>query len=62
LGTHRGERRLVDELEIDSVVWQANIAQVPQSIFLADSSVAENIALRIPAAEIDRPRLEAPAA
>jgi ATP-binding cassette subfamily B protein len=38
--------------------WQANIAHVPQSIFLADTSVAENIALGIPSSEVDRGRLE----
>lgn len=33
--------------------WQANIAHVPQSIFLSDVSIAENIALGIPQSEID---------
>jgi ABC-type bacteriocin/lantibiotic exporter with double-glycine peptidase domain len=34
--------------------WQRRIAQVPQSIFLADASIAENIAFGIDAANIDR--------
>ena len=33
--------------------WQKNLGYVPQVIFLADSSVAENIALGIPKGEID---------
>jgi len=33
--------------------WQARIAHVPQTIFLSDTSIAENIALGIPAEEID---------
>jgi ABC-type multidrug transport system fused ATPase/permease subunit len=37
--------------------WRAAIAHVPQSIFLADSSVAENIAFGIPKPEIDLARV-----
>jgi ATP-binding cassette subfamily B protein len=37
--------------------WQANIAHVPQVIFLADSSIEENIAFGIPRAQIDRVRV-----
>jgi ABC-type multidrug transport system fused ATPase/permease subunit len=33
--------------------WQKNIAHVPQSIFLADASIATNIALGVPKNEID---------
>jgi ABC-type bacteriocin/lantibiotic exporter with double-glycine peptidase domain len=33
--------------------WQQNIAHVPQSIFLADASILENIAFGMPLAEID---------
>ena len=33
--------------------WQKHIAHVPQSIFLADSSIAENIAFGVPNNEID---------
>lgn len=37
--------------------WQAHIAHVPQSIYLADCSVAENIAFGIPRGEIDHERV-----
>lgn len=37
--------------------WQACIAHVPQSIFLADASVAENIAFGVPKSEIDTERV-----
>lgn len=48
-------------IEIDGVelsdtnrtAWQSNIAHVPQSIFLSDASIAENIALGRPISEID---------
>lgn len=38
--------------------WQAHIAHVPQAIFLADVSVAENIAFGVPPEEIDHNRVE----
>jgi ATP-binding cassette subfamily B protein len=38
--------------------WQAHIAHVPQVIFLADTSIAENIALGLPAAKIDLARVK----
>ncbi len=52
-------------LQIDDVIlgesnrglWQKQIAHVPQHIFLSDASVAENIALGIPADEIDMERV-----
>jgi ATP-binding cassette, subfamily B, bacterial PglK len=37
--------------------WQRTIAHVPQSIYLADSSVAENIAFGVPPQSIDRERV-----
>ena len=54
-------------VEIDGVMlddanrgaWQSAIAYVPQSVFLCDSTLAENIALGVPAAQIDRDRLHA---
>ncbi len=55
-------RLLIDGRPVAPEAWQANIAHVPQSIFLADTSIAENIALGIPAATVDRRRLEAAAA
>jgi ABC-type multidrug transport system fused ATPase/permease subunit len=38
--------------------WQANLGYVPQAIFLADATVAENIAFGVPAADIDRAAVE----
>ena len=43
--------------ETTRAAWQARIAYVPQNIFLLDTSIAQNIALGIPAADIDRNRL-----
>jgi ATP-binding cassette, subfamily B, bacterial PglK len=37
--------------------WQAHIAHVPQDIFLADTSIAENIAFGVPGAQIDHARV-----
>jgi ATP-binding cassette subfamily B protein len=37
--------------------WQRNIAHVPQTVYLADSTIAENIALGQPAELIDRARV-----
>ena len=42
----------------DQLAWQRNIAHVPQSIFLADASFAENIAFGVPLDEIDFERVE----
>ena len=35
------------------VAWRSAIAHVPQSIYLADSSIAENIAFGVPRDQID---------
>ena len=37
--------------------WQAHIAHVPQAIFLADSSIEENIAFGVPVDQIDPQRV-----
>jgi len=37
--------------------WQARVAHVPQSIYLADTTIAENIAFGVPPSEIDRDRV-----
>ena len=37
--------------------WQTHIAHVPQAIFLADSTIEENIAFGVPKNEIDRLRV-----
>jgi ABC-type bacteriocin/lantibiotic exporter with double-glycine peptidase domain len=52
-------------LVIDGVVitpqnhraWQSHIAHVPQAIFLADTSIAENIAFGVPRDQIDQNRM-----
>ncbi|MDO8860420.1 ABC transporter ATP-binding protein [Haliea sp. E1-2-M8] len=54
------------EIRIDDVVltaeaipqWQATLGYVPQHIFLADQSVAQNIALGVPEDEIDQEAVE----
>ena len=50
----------VDGIPLDEgnrAAWQNRIAYVPQNMFLLNSSIAQNIALGIPAADIDRRRL-----
>jgi len=50
----------VDGVVVDSTnsrAWQACIAHVPQYIYLADSTIAENIAFGVPAGEIDYDRI-----
>lgn len=50
----------VDDTTIDVMnrrAWQANIAHVPQTIFLADSTIAENIAFGVPKDQIDLERV-----
>lgn len=42
--------------------WQASIAHVPQAVFLADTSIARNIAFGVPATQIDPERVRAAAA
>jgi ATP-binding cassette subfamily B protein len=54
----------VDGLPITSAnarAWQVHIAHVPQSIYLADTTVAENIAFGVPTAEIDYGRIQSAA-
>jgi len=41
----------------DRASWQQSISHVPQSIFLSDASVAENIAFGVPADKIDHNRV-----
>lgn len=53
---------LVDGREIDEAQlrsWQASIGYVPQTIFLADTSLAGNIAFGVPQEAIDQDRVEA---
>src|SRR5690606_15251527 len=54
-------RILADEHPLVSVLlpaWRQQVGYVPQSIFLSDQTVAENIAFGIPTAEIDRKAVE----
>lgn len=37
--------------------WQAHVAHVPQSVFLADASIEENIAFGVPRNQIDHERV-----
>lgn len=51
----------VDDLpmtDLNRQSWQRMIAHVPQSIYLTDSTVAENIAFGVPFAEIDMERVQ----
>jgi ATP-binding cassette, subfamily B, bacterial PglK len=56
-------------IEIDGIIlndanraaWQSRVAYVPQSVYLLDTTIEQNIALGIPEAEIDRRRLLAAA-
>ncbi len=51
---------LVDETLINQQnfrAWQSHIAHVPQSIFLKDANIAENIAFGVPAEQIDHDRV-----
>ncbi|MCX5576718.1 ABC transporter ATP-binding protein [Kaistia terrae] len=57
-------RILVDGVQIidpNRIAWQAQIAHVPQAIYLADATVAENIAFGVPKHAIDRARVESAA-
>ena len=56
---------LVDGVEITEKnrrAWQAHIAHVPQSIFLVDATIAENIAFGVPFEKIDHKRVQDAAA
>lgn len=50
----------IDDIHINHTnlrAWQKNIAHVPQSIFLSDTSILENIALGVENKYVDFPRL-----
>lgn len=52
---------LVDGIPISGIrvrAWQRSIAHVPQNIFLADTTLAENIAFGVPRGEIDLSRVK----
>jgi len=48
--------------ENDLRAWQRTVAHVPQSIFLADATIAQNIALGVPVAQINMERVRHAAA
>ncbi|QDC51252.1 ATP-binding cassette domain-containing protein [Candidatus Methylopumilus universalis] len=51
---------LVDDISVNDknrLGWQRHIAHVPQTIFLSDASIAENIALGVPKENIDHERV-----
>jgi len=50
----------IDDTVVDESnhrAWQAHIAHVPQAIFLADTTIAENIAFGVPPGQIDHARV-----
>ena len=56
-----GGQLLVDDQPITGSrvrAWQQSIAHVPQSIYLADNTMAENIAFGVPRADIDMTRVK----
>ncbi len=54
-GTIRIDDTILDEESV--AAWQAQIAHVPQSIFLSDGSIASNIAFGVPSDHIDIDRV-----
>lgn len=53
-------RLIIDGIEVTTQnvrAWQTRLAHVPQSIFLSDTTIAENIAFAVPRAEIDMARV-----
>ncbi len=56
---------LIDKISLDAKslsAWRARVAHVPQMIFLADSSIAANIAFGVPSEKIDMRRVREAAA
>lgn len=54
-------RMVIDGRPIDQgnrLAWQQTIAHVPQSIYLADASIAENIAFGVPPGSVDFDRVK----
>ena len=51
---------LIDGIKLDQTTrrkWQNSVGYVPQSVFLLDSTLLENIALGVPSEKIDRKRV-----
>lgn len=55
LGTLRVDDVVVNDM--NHRAWQARIAHVPQTVFLADASISENIAFGVPATSIYQDRV-----
>ncbi|MDM7858827.1 ABC transporter ATP-binding protein [Thiopseudomonas acetoxidans] len=55
-GTLSVDGQVIDSSNIQN--WQAAIGYVPQHIYLADTSIAENIAFGVPAGQIDMQAVE----
>lgn len=55
---HMEVDNLILETEAQRLAWMSQIAHVPQSIFLSDSSIAENIAFGVDCDQIDHERVE----
>jgi len=59
--TPTGGRLLLDGCDVSDVGltrWQASVGYVPQVIYMADASVAANIAFGVPASEVDMGAVE----
>ena len=59
--THSSGTIKIDKIKIDNSnqqQWRKNIAHVPQSVFLSDASIKENIAFGVPINEISQDNLE----
>jgi ABC-type multidrug transport system fused ATPase/permease subunit len=57
LYTPQGGRILVDGVPVtpaNVAAWRANLGYVPQHVFLKNASIAENVALGVPPADINR--------
>lgn len=59
LAPQQGQIRIQGQVLTDETrpLWQQYIAHVPQSIYLIDATIAQNIALGVPMDEINWPRL-----
>ena len=55
-GCLRVDGMAIDERNVRA--WQRSIGHVPQQIFLCDDTIARNIALGLPAAQVDMARVE----
>jgi ATP-binding cassette subfamily B protein len=56
-GTFEVDRQVITDANVSA--WQRRVAHVPQSVFLADASILENIALGVPLNQIDVQRAHA---